>query len=71
MPVDGGIGELTLSPQDRRFYRLVALPNAMQALLIHDPEIALAIADDAGAEKDAGAKEPAATATGASVCSQV
>lgn len=27
------------SPNDRRLYRLIHLPNGLRALLVHDPEI--------------------------------
>ena len=46
--------DILKSPQDRRLYRRLVLPNGMMVLLIHDPEMAAAVE---GAEENEGASE--------------
>jgi hypothetical protein len=43
-PPPGAPVELIKSPSDRKEYRYLKLPNGMAVLLIHDPEIAAAMA---------------------------
>ena len=50
-------GEPRKSPNDRKAYRLHTLPNGLQALLVHDPEIGREAAPAAGARLAAEASD--------------
>lgn len=50
----GEIVEVVKSVEDKKLYRLIELPNGLQALLVHDPDIGAKLLD--GCDKDKGAE---------------